>query len=151
MEKLNLFCLTGGLITLVFIDVKRDEFFLNQKLSFKIQEYKIGLGALSTKKLEPQVILWSFFLLKLLFISIDLPYWLAWNAILMSGLVIYRYYLVHVHLNLKSDSTLSFSRDVHSSFSRVAWFFFPFTARLYFSAWRMLLFDLCSVWLYVCS
>ena len=80
---------------------------------------KIGASSHSMKFLSPEVV-----------ISIDLPYWLAWNAILMSGLVIYRYYLVHVHLNLKSDSTLSFSRDVHSSFSQVAWFFFPFTARL---------------------
>ena len=41
---------------------------------------------LPPKKLEPWFIVWSFFLLKLLCISINLPYAHAWNTVVMSGL-----------------------------------------------------------------
>ena len=37
------------------------------------------------KKLEPWFVLQSFFLLKSLFVSINLPYGLAWNTVAMSG------------------------------------------------------------------
>ena len=43
---------------------------------------------LSPRKLELWFVLWSLFLLKLLFISVNLPYGLAWNTIIMSGLVL---------------------------------------------------------------
>ena len=39
------------------------------------------------RKLEPWFVLWSFFLLRLLFVSVNLPYRLAWN-IVMSGLLL---------------------------------------------------------------
>ena len=38
------------------------------------------------KKLEPWFVVWSFFLLRLLCISINLPYGLTWNTVVMSGL-----------------------------------------------------------------
>ena len=43
---------------------------------------------LPPRKLEPWFILWSFFLLRLLYISINLPYSLAWNIVAMSQLVL---------------------------------------------------------------
>ena len=43
---------------------------------------------LPPRKLEPWFVLWSFFLLRLLFISINLPYGHAWNTVFMSGLVL---------------------------------------------------------------
>ena len=39
-------------------------------------------------KLEPQFVLWRFFLLRLLCISINLSYSFAWNTFVMSGLVL---------------------------------------------------------------
>ena len=42
---------------------------------------------LPLRKLEPWFVLWSFFLLRLLCISISLPYGHVWNAAVMSGLV----------------------------------------------------------------
>ena len=41
-----------------------------------------------TRKLEPWFVLWSFFLLRLLCISINLPYAHVWNTVVMSGLVL---------------------------------------------------------------
>ena len=38
--------------------------------------------------MEPWFVLWSFFLLRLLYISINLSYGLAWSAFVMSGLVL---------------------------------------------------------------
>ena len=43
---------------------------------------------LPPRKLEPWFVLWSFFLLRFLCISINLPYNLAWNTAVMSGLVL---------------------------------------------------------------
>ena len=43
---------------------------------------------LPLRKLEPWFILWSFFLLRLLCISINLPYGPAWNTVVMSELVL---------------------------------------------------------------
>ena len=43
---------------------------------------------LPPRKLEPWFVLWSFFLLRLLCISINLPYGHAWNTVVMSGLVL---------------------------------------------------------------
>ena len=40
------------------------------------------------RKLEPWFVLWSFFLLRLFFICINLPYNHAWNIVVMSGLVL---------------------------------------------------------------
>ena len=40
------------------------------------------------RKLEPWFVLWSFFLLRLLCISINLPYAHVWNTVVMSGLVL---------------------------------------------------------------
>ena len=42
---------------------------------------------LHPRKLEPWFLLWSFFLLRLLYSFINLPYSLAWNTVAMSGLV----------------------------------------------------------------
>ena len=43
---------------------------------------------LPPRKLEPWFVLWSFFLLRLLCISINLPYAHVWNTVVMSGLVL---------------------------------------------------------------
>ena len=43
---------------------------------------------LPPRKLEPWFLPWSFFLLRLLCISITLPYSHAWNTLVMSGLVL---------------------------------------------------------------
>ena len=43
---------------------------------------------LPPRKLELRFVLWSFFLLSLLCIFINLPYSLAWNTVAMSGLVL---------------------------------------------------------------
>ena len=43
---------------------------------------------LRPRKLEPWFVLWSFFLLRLLSISINLPYSHPWNTVVMSGLVL---------------------------------------------------------------
>ena len=42
---------------------------------------------LPSRKLEPWFLVWSFFLLRLLCISINLPYAHVWNTVVMSGLV----------------------------------------------------------------
>ena len=42
---------------------------------------------LPPRKLELQFVLQSFFLLRLLFISINAPYGFTWNTVVMSGLV----------------------------------------------------------------
>ena len=43
---------------------------------------------LPPRKLEPCFLLWSFFLVRVLCISINPPYGLAWNTVVMSGLVL---------------------------------------------------------------
>ena len=43
---------------------------------------------LPPRKLEPWFVLWSLFLLRLLCISINLPYGHAWSTVVMSGLVL---------------------------------------------------------------
>ena len=43
------------------------------------------------RKLQPWFVLWSFFLLRLLYISINLPYAHAWNTLAMFGLVLLCY------------------------------------------------------------
>ena len=55
---------------------------------------------LPPRKLEPWFVLWSVFLLRLVRISINLPYGHAWNTVVMFGLVLF----------------LLFSREVHSLF-----------------------------------
>ena len=40
---------------------------------------------LPPRKLEPWFVLWSFFLLRLLSISVNLPYGHAWNTVVISG------------------------------------------------------------------
>ena len=42
---------------------------------------------LPSRKLEPWSVLWSFFLLRLLCISINLPYSFAWNTVVVFGLL----------------------------------------------------------------
>ena len=42
---------------------------------------------MAQRKLEPWFVLWSYFLLRLLCFSIDLPYDYAWNTVVTSGLV----------------------------------------------------------------
>ena len=54
--------------------------------------YPNWIGALllklSLRKSKPWFVLWSFFLLRLLCNSINLPYGHAWNTVVMSGLVL---------------------------------------------------------------
>ena len=46
------------------------------------------LVKLPPRKLDPWFVLWNFPLLRLLFISINLPYGHAWNTVVMCGLVL---------------------------------------------------------------
>ena len=48
----------------------------------------ICIAKTASKKLEPWFALWHLFFLKLLCISINLPYGHAWNTVIMSGLVL---------------------------------------------------------------
>ena len=80
------------------IGVKMDEFVLEEKPSFKLLGFVFlnWVGALTLylllkvppRKMEPWFVLWSFFLLRLLCISISLPYGHAWNTVVMSELVL---------------------------------------------------------------
>ena len=80
------------------IDVKMDGSVLEKKSSFKMLGWFstvnwIGALTLSLllklppRKLEPWFVLWSFFLLRLLCISINLPYAHVWNTVVTSGLL----------------------------------------------------------------
>ena len=72
---------------------------LEEKSSFKILglifssrlnwgSYLISIAKVSPTKLEPWFVLWSFFLLRLLCMSINLPYSRVWNTVVMSELVL---------------------------------------------------------------
>ena len=50
--------------------------------------YIISIAKTSSKKLEPWFVLWIFFPLKLLYLSINLSCGLAWNAVVMYGLML---------------------------------------------------------------
>ena len=90
--KPNLFCLSG-LITLVLFDVKRDGYLLEENLYFEIfWDYLSLLNYIDAftlslllklfpKKLEPWFVLWLVFLLRLLFISINLLFSLKRNNV----------------------------------------------------------------------
>ena len=65
---------------------------------------------LSPKKLEPWFVLWSFFLLKLLCISINLPYGLTWNSVVGMSIL-----------------TVSFLKQLDSRQWRFVWTTYPFT------------------------
>ena len=80
-------------------DVKMDGRVLEEKSSFKMLEltfsikldwgsYIIYIDKVPPRKLEPWFVLWSFFLLRLLCISINLPYDHAWITVIMAGLVL---------------------------------------------------------------
>ena len=81
------------------VDVEMDGSVLDEKSSFRccgwlsLQNW-IGalrfslLLKLPARKLELWFFLWSFFLLRLLCISINLTYSHAWNTVVMSGLVL---------------------------------------------------------------
>ena len=90
------------------IDVKTDGPVPEEKSSFKMLGWPsllnwIGALALSLllkmppRKLELWFALWSFFLMWLLCISINLLYGLAWNTVVMSGLLLqvatWKYYI----------------------------------------------------------
>ena len=91
LEKLNWFCLTG-LITLVLLMWKWMGLFLRKNhllrcwgwlsLLHWIAALTLSLLLiLPPRKLEPWFILWSFFLLRLFFISVNLPYAHPWNTV----------------------------------------------------------------------
>ena len=97
LEKLIWFCLTG-VITLVLLIWKWVGLFLSRNHLLKCWgwlSFLNWIGALTfslllklpPRKLEPWFILWSFFLLMLLCISINLPHDHACNTVVMSGLV----------------------------------------------------------------
>ena len=81
------------------IDVKMDGSFLEEKSSFKMlglyfsSKFDWGSHIISIAKtvfkiIEPLIRFINFFLLRLLCIFISLPYDLAWNAVVMSGLTV---------------------------------------------------------------
>ena len=97
LEKLNWFRLTG-LLTLVLLMWKWMGLFFRKNHSLRCWGWLsllnwIGALTLSLllklppRKLESWFVLWSFFLLMLLRISISLPYTHVWNAAVTPGLV----------------------------------------------------------------
>ena len=79
-------------------DLKMDESFLEEKSSFKMLgltfspkldwgSYIISIAKTASKKIGALIRSISFFLLRLLCISINLPYTHVWNTVVMSGLV----------------------------------------------------------------
>ena len=50
--------------------------------------YIISIAKTASKKIGALIFLWSFFLLRLLYISVNLPYDHAWNTVAMSGFVL---------------------------------------------------------------
>ena len=97
-RKLNLFSLTG-LITLVLLMWKWMGLFMRKTHLLRCWGWRsfpnwIGTLKLSLllklppRKLENWFVLWSFFLLMLHCISINLPYGHAWSAVVMSVLVL---------------------------------------------------------------
>ena len=94
LRKLNWFHLTG-LITLVLLMWKWMGLFLRKNYLLKCWGWPllnwIGTLALSVlikilpRKFEPLFVLWSFFLLRLLSISINPPYVHLWNTVVTSG------------------------------------------------------------------
>ena len=94
LERLSRFRFTG-LITLVLLMWKWMGLFLRKNHLFRFWVWLFRLnciGALTLclppKKLWPWFVLWTFFLLRLLCISINLPYGQAWNTVVISGLVL---------------------------------------------------------------
>ena len=97
LGKLSWFSLTS-LITLVLLIWKWMGLFLRKSYLLRYRGWHSLLnwiGALTLplllklppRKLEPWFVLWSFFLLRLLCISINLPFAHVWNTIVRSGLV----------------------------------------------------------------
>ena len=93
------FCINFAPITLVLLTWKWIGLFLRKNHLLRCWGWPfllnwIGVLTLSLllklppRKLEPWFVLWSFFFLRLLYIFISLPYDLAWNAVVMSGLVL---------------------------------------------------------------
>ena len=98
LDKLSWFHLTS-LITLVLFMWKWIGLFLRKNHLLRcwswfslvnwIGALKLSLLLkLPPRKLEPWFVLWSFFLLRLLCISINLPHGHAWNTAVMPGLVL---------------------------------------------------------------
>ena len=98
LKKLNKFHLTG-LMTMVLLMWKLIGQFLRKYHLLRCWSwlsYLNWVGALTLsillklppRKLEPWFVLWSFFLLRLLWLSANLPYGHAGNTVIMSGLVL---------------------------------------------------------------
>ena len=94
----TLFCLTS-LITLVLLMWQWMGLFLRKNHFLRCWGYLSVLNwtgtlalflllKLPSRKLEPWFVWWSVFLWRLLFISINLPYVLAWNTVVISGFVL---------------------------------------------------------------
>ena len=81
------------------IDVKMDGSFLEENSAFKMLRltfsskldwgsYIISIAKTASKKIRPWFVLWSFLLLRLLYIFINLSYAHVWNTVVISGLVL---------------------------------------------------------------
>ena len=98
LGKLNWFCLTG-LMTNDVIYVKTNGSLLRKNHLLRCWgclSLLNWIGAptlplslkLLPRKLEPWLVVWSFFLLRLLCISVNLPYDLVWNTVVILGMVL---------------------------------------------------------------
>ena len=94
LENLNLLCLIG-FKTLVLLMWKRRGLFLKKNHLLRcwnclsLLNWIGGLTlSLLLKPLDSWIVLWSFFLLRLFFISINLPFELTLNTVVMSGLAL---------------------------------------------------------------
>ena len=109
LQKLNLFQLKSS--NPGTIDVKVNGSVLQEKSSFKRLRLhffsKLDWGSCIAKtnprKLEPWFVLWSIFLLRLLFVSINQPYCLVWNFViarLVLLVAIWIYYRVRINFSM---------------------------------------------------
>ena len=98
LEKLNWFYLTG-LITVMTLMWKWMGLFLRKNQLLRLCDWlsllNWNLGLILSlllkvppRKLKPWFVLWSMFLLRLLYISINPPYSFACDTVVMSGLVL---------------------------------------------------------------
>ena len=138
LQKIIWFCLTG-LITLVLLKWKMLEkrsLFLWKNHLLKCWGWLSLLNWIGTlklsqwlklplRKLEPWFVLWSFFLLRLLCISINLPYGHVWNIVVISGLVptwksttwYFTWFLLGIKLGTPDELHKRIYRTVGSSFA----------------------------------
>ena len=89
MHALNIYNITKNFCNIVVWFCINFPWIINRKLVKKAYGCHIrinGMVELVPQKLEPWLVLWSFFLQRLLYTSINLPYDHLWNTVVLHGL-----------------------------------------------------------------